>query len=339
MNDFNMLRPTRSDELPDIAQSDTSSHATALDWVGMGSINLPLQVPISQANQLQVNPMPTEADLSASSVNIQTVNTSVACFVNLKDPNTKGIHMSRLYLLLTEFAENELLLPSLLTAFANRMLASHADISDKTKITFQFPLLLKRPALKSQYAGWKSYPCEVDIQLIGTQVQILATVSIAYSSTCPCSAALARQLLQQEFAKDFADQPAIARETVEAWIRSPKGSFATPHSQRSEAIVQVQLDNNAAAFQFVDIIDAVENALGTPVQTAVKREDEQEFAKLNGQNLMFCEDSARRIHHTLTNMGFPDFKAKVSHFESLHAHDAVSMTSKGVVGGLTWQGI
>ena len=34
--------------------------------------------------------------------------------------------------------------------------------------------------------------------------------------------------------------------------------------------------------------------LKTPVQAAVKREDEQEFARLNGQNLMFCEDVLSR---------------------------------------------
>ncbi|HCK93163.1 MAG TPA: GTP cyclohydrolase I FolE2, partial [Gammaproteobacteria bacterium] len=93
---------------------------------------------------------------------------------------------------------------------------------------------------------------------------------------------------------------------------------------------------NSEFFQFVDLINNIESSLGTPVQTAVKREDEQEFAKLNGQNLMFCEDAARRIHNGLTAQNFPDFRAKVSHYESLHAHDAVSMTSKGVPGGLSW---
>ena len=42
-------------------------------------------------------------------------------------------------------------------------------------------------------------------------------------------------------------------------------------------------------------IDLAEGALKTPVQSAVKREDEQAFARLNGRNLMFCEDAARRI--------------------------------------------
>jgi GTP cyclohydrolase I len=46
---------------------------------------------------------------------------------------------------------------------------------------------------------------------------------------------------------------------------------------------------------FVELIDLVENTLKTPVQAAVKREDEREFARLNGANLMFCEDAGRRL--------------------------------------------
>ncbi len=47
------------------------------------------------------------------------------------------------------------------------------------------------------------------------------------------------------------------------------------------------------------LITQMEDAIGTPVQTAVKREDEQAFAKLNAENLLFCEDAARRLKHAL----------------------------------------
>ena len=82
------------------------------------------------------------------------------------------------------------------------------------------------------------------------------------------------------------------------------------------------------------LIDAVESALKTPVQAAVKREDEQEFARLNGQNLMFCEDASRRLKHQLNQMPiFKDFWLRVNHYESLHAHDAVAIATKGVESG------
>ena len=70
------------------------------------------------------------------------------------------------------------------------------------------------------------------------------------------------------------------------------------------------------------------------MQAAVKRADEQEFARLNGQNLMFCEDAARRLKHALNQLSeFDDFWLRVNHYESLHAHDAVAVTAKGISGG------
>ena len=72
----------------------------------------------------------------------------------------------------------------------------------------------------------------------------------------------------------------------------------------------------------------VEASLGTPVQTAVKREDEQAFAELNAANLMFCEDAARRVAGALSHDERIDrYEVRVAHFESLHPHDAVARVS------------
>ena len=111
--------------------------------------------------------------------------------------------------------------------------------------------------------------------------------------------------------------------------------MATPHSQRSVAQVRVVLDTGCGeAFPITALIDTIEGALKTPVQTAVKRVDEQEFAKLNGQNLMFCEDAARRLKQALNGQQcYQDFWLRVNHLESLHAHDAVAIVTKGVDGG------
>ena len=88
------------------------------------------------------------------------------------------------------------------------------------------------------------------------------------------------------------------------------------------------------AFPITALIDSIEGALKTPVQTAVKRVDEQEFAKLNGQNLMFCEDSARRLKRALDGQPcYQDFWLRVNHLESLHAHNAVAIATKEVEGG------
>ena len=70
------------------------------------------------------------------------------------------------------------------------------------------------------------------------------------------------------------------------------------------------------------------------MQTAVKREDEQEFARLNGQNLMFIEDSGRRLKAAFnSDERIVDYWVRVEHHESLHAHDAVGVFTKGIERG------
>jgi len=109
---------------------------------------------------------------------------------------------------------------------------------------------------------------------------------------------------------------------------------ATPHSQRSDAKLLARLRDGLEEFPLTDLVDLIENTLKTPVQTAVKREDEQEFALLNGQNLMFIEDAGRKLKSALDqDERLSDFWVRVEHHESLHAHDAVGVFTKGVDDG------
>ena len=111
------------------------------------------------------------------------------------------------------------------------------------------------------------------------------------------------------------------------WLGSAEGIVATPHSQRSTAQLLVALQAGQPTLPLTELIDHAEAALGTAVQTAVKRADEQAFALANGQNLMFCEDAARRLNLALQRSDAVQvFQLKVIHAESLHAHDAVAET-------------
>ena len=304
-----------SSELPDIANTLTTKEHGTLDWVGMSAIDLPII-------------------LADSLREPQQIHTKVQTYVNLNNPNVKGIHMSRLYLLLTEYAQRETMSAAGLREFLTHLLDSHHDISDQARLRFDFEYVINQPALKSQYSGWKAYPAAILGTLSSTGVSLEMYVGVPYSSTCPCSAALARQIIQQQFSHDFASRDQLSRQEVEAWLRSERGTSATPHSQRSLAKVWTQLSTEQADFPLCDMINTLESALATPVQTAVKREDEQEFARLNGANLMFCEDAARRIKAALYNdPRWQDYWIRVEHYESLHAHDAVSITTKGVPNG------
>ena len=120
----------------------------------------------------------------------------------------------------------------------------------------------------------------------------------------------------------------LSNAAVADWLASERGLAATPHAQRSRAEVRVELKPAFDELPVRDLVDAVEAALGTPVQTAVKREDEQAFAEANAANLMFCEDAARRVAAALSgDARVTAWQVRVAHFESLHAHDAVASVS------------
>jgi len=308
------IRENTLRSLPDVAGEPQPDLGGRLDWVGMDEIQAPVTI--------------LQADGET-----QRFSARVAAFVDLKRADVRGIHMSRLYLHLDRHLSAEPLTPCSLRRLLRDFLDSHADLSERARVSIRFDHLVRRPALASANSGWRSYPVEISARMDGGDFTAELAVEVQYSSTCPASAALARQLIQDRFSGDFADGKPIDRDAVLAWLGSEQGIVATPHSQRSTAAVRVKLAHGFD-FPIVDVIDLLEAALQTPVQTAVKREDEQAFALANGQNLMFCEDAARRMRSALdADERIADFRLRATHHESLHPHDAVAMATKGVAGG------
>lgn len=301
--------------MPDIARELSADHAGALDWVGMDAIEVPVTFAGSDGRAMQA---PARVD----------------AYVNLNQPQARGIHMSRLYLHVDRHLSGQTLTPRSVHGLLHDFLDSHQGLSDRACVRIGFDYMLRRRALVSDTQGWRRYPVVISaLQERGHFVLELAT-EVVYSSTCPASAALARQLIQDQFRHDFpVDQP-LDHQRVVDWLGSEQGIMATPHSQRSQLQVRARLLPSFQDFPIVDLIDLLESALQTPVQTAVKREDEQAFARLNGANLMFCEDAGRRVRSALAaDDRIADFWARAVHQESLHPHDAVAVVTKGVAGG------
>ena len=306
--------PARTGGMPDIATHGGAGLAETLDWVGMAAIHLPMTLALTQG--------------------AVAVAAKVQAFVNLGDPEAKGIHMSRLYLELDRQSAEGPITPARLGALLEAFLSSHAELSTQAFVEVSFDLNLRRPALVSDNSGWNGYPVRLRAERRGGTTQFELALSVTYSSTCPCSAALARQLIQEQFDEDFAGQGQIDAAALRAWLGTEQGIMATPHSQRSVAEVRMRLAGESETFPIEALVDRLEGALKTPVQAAVKREDEQAFARLNGQNLMFCEDAARRLKATLlADAQVADFWLRVNHHESLHGHDAVAVATAGVSGG------
>jgi GTP cyclohydrolase I len=303
--------------IPDVANHETPAYAKKLDRVGMSDIEVPVRLDSPYGQIL--------------------THGKAKAFVSLDDPESKGIHMSRLYLATQSRFEEAVLSPKLFEETLDDFLISHKDLSEGAFLSLEFDLTTKRKALLSENSGWRTYP----IKITGKKNQsgkfeLLIDIQISYSSTCPCSAALARQLIQEQFGKDFTEKADFSKQEVIDWLGKSTSIMATPHGQRSHAnITIIPSEKISESFSFIELIDKAENAIKTPVQTAVKRVDEQEFAKRNGENLMFAEDAARNIAKALDeDSTIADFKLEVIHYESLHNHDAYAMASKGIEGGL-----
>ncbi len=308
MDNGNNMGLQKLKEMPDIAKSKNLQFERVIDWVGMSAVEASFQT--------QEGRVPCEVDV----------------FVDLADPKAKGIHMSRLYLAVSEDLKTQELSKELLYDLLVRLISEQQEKSNHAKIKIKFALSMMRKALVSQTFGERHYPIEVEASLVklGDDFEFDLTVGfkVLYSSTCPCSAALSRQLIQEHWADFTLDKKSISTEEVSIWLKEESSMVATPHAQRSEAHIKLKPHdfNESLVRKWIDELER--NILKTPVQTAVKREDEQEFARLNGANLMFCEDAARRVAYWLDeDVEIFAYWARMEHRESLHSHNAVSEIS------------
>ncbi len=306
------MKPMRL--MDDIAKSTSyPARALSLDWVGMKNIDLLLPVVLRDG--------------------IRLVHARADVAVNLLKSDQRGIHMSRLYRVVEDLSRSFVLFRDSLESHLREIVQSHEECgTDAVRFELRFQLLKRQQALVTEgLGGWLSYPVTIQAEWKQQRFNLSKEIQVTYSSTCPCSAALARQLIEEDFRRDWGSRSSVSLEDAAQWIRG-NASNATPHSQRSVARVRIENSSGETLPGLEHLIEEVEKALATPVQTAVKRQDEQAFARLNGQHLMYVEDAARGI---LSHLGeqFPRslLRVEVEHFESLHPHDAFA--SSTLVGG------
>ena len=302
--------------LPDVAEDMPPELGGKLDRVGMSGVECLLRSTVDG----EIHRIPARVD----------------AFVSLDDEGAKGIHMSRLFLTLHERLDNEEFSLALLQKVLQTFVSSHHLISENAAIAVQYEHFQRQASLLSDKSGWRSYPVRVESVLAGGVYKTRLDLRVVYSSTCPCSAALSRQLLKEHFLAHFGNHNWVSVAHVSGWLATEEAMIAAPHSQRSHGEISVLLNDGIQELPIADLIGRIEGALQTAVQAAVKRADEQDFARLCGTNLMFCEDAARRMKAALDDVPYiSDYRAEARHLESLHPHDAVAVVCKGVPGGYT----
>jgi GTP cyclohydrolase I len=250
----------------------------------------------------------------------QTLPSRVSVYVDLQAGTSRGIHMSRLYqILMTHFSDRDLS-QVIFSDLIAELKSSQNGLSESARLEILFDLPVRRQSLKSEMIGQRLYPVQFVIELGPQGPQAFLSWEIQYSSTCPASTALSLDLWREQAKK--------TNLSALDWLETLDQMPATPHAQRSVAKIQIEL-SATEALQFETWIEKSELVLQTPVQTLVKRVDEQEFARLNGENPMFCEDAARRIQEWLDlDSSVLSYSASFEHQESLHPHNAVAKISR-----------
>lgn len=224
------------------------------------------------------------------------LETSVTGTVSL-EAHKKGINMSRIMRSFYDFKEDIFSIDKLkeiLIEYRKRLESFDAKIILK----FSYPIM--QQSLRSDNKGYQYYKVslEADYASDGTFRKFIH-FDFVYSSSCPCSFELSEH------------------------ARKMRNKAVVPHSQRSVARISIEFNEMV---WIEDLQQICINALKTETQVIVKREDEQAFAELNGSNLKFVEDAARLLYEYLSSdIRIKDFRAILSHQESLHSHDAISV--------------
>tara|TARA_B110000305_G_C19365282_1_gene601616 strand:- start:98 stop:1054 length:957 start_codon:yes stop_codon:yes gene_type:complete len=235
-----------------------------------------------------------------------TLETSISAAVSVGG-ESKGINMSRIVRTVYEYQYEVMSissLPTIVDALAKALNSDHVWI----KLNFSYPIIQK--SLRSGLEGYQYYTCAFEgILDKGQPLKQIFYFDYVYSSSCPCSSELSKH------------------------AREERNIYSIPHSQRSTARVKVQVADNTELF-VEDLLSLCVKGIPTETQVMVRREDEQAFAELNGANLIFVEDAIRLLFRELdADKRIVDFEIACAHLESLHSHDAVSVTAKGIPGG------
>ena len=272
-----------------------------------------IKIPIMQVGVENVE-VPFKLESKYGGFHQMTANVAIRTSL---DANTKGISMSRLLLTLKPYLDLPLK-SVLIKEILEKIIENVGGVTAYMTFDFRMPIIRKSIISDNQFPIY--YKCRFEGQAHKVQVvqadwtkkyklfyKFFQGATIQYASYCPCSAELCSILDTKGF----------------------------PHNQRSFAHIMVETDPNSDKYIWLEnIIEAVENVIPTLPYPVIKRVDEQEIARIAGENPMFVEDAIRAISQSLDNIeGISDWIVKCSHEESIHTSEAIAVNWKGIPGG------
>ena len=263
-----------------------------------------IQIPIREVG---VSNVQSEFSLLGKYGGYKSMVANVSMRTNLK-ADTKGISMSRLIRTLKDY----LALPlnqKLILQILKDLMKNIESTESYMRFDFLYPIIRKSVLSDNEFPIF--HKCRFEGQLRGDEFKFYQGSTIQYSSYCPCSAELSKDLKE-------------------------KGLDGFPHAQRSFANIMIEGEKDAYIW-LEDIIESVERAIKTIPYPIIKRIDEQEIARIAAENPIFVEDAIRQISVELDKMPVDDWIVKCTHEESIHTSEAIATNWKGVDNGFDYK--
>ena len=285
-----------------VINQQTDNLIETIDWVGIDSMNLPIQY------RFQGHLYRTAAQIDIA--------------VGLDKGEYKGIDMAELYFNAQEFLANKEVNFNSLDNLTTKLLEAHQDRSLNSRVEISFDLFTKKRTLRSNQEGYQSYPVSLEFVNQEGFKQAVLSFEVKYASTCPCSEAASRKENLSKF-QDFVENNSA--EDFANWYLDPSNHFAHPHAQKSLAKFSLELepDFNEPIDFAQQTIKELEELIATSVHAAVRQEDEAAFTSKMGENLIFIEDAAKKFKNYIKNKDEILASAvELIHQESIHPHNA-----------------
>jgi len=227
---------------------------------------------------------------------LQKVICTISASVSLSSFK-RGISMSRIVRVLNRYVNYEIN-KSLIKEILENLCKSLQ--SEKAKISIEFLYLRKKQAPKSMELGWVYYPIVLSgfYDSSDKDFSHWIKVGVNYTSLCECS-------------KEISENGA--------------------HNQRSLAELFIFCDDKDDLPVVDSIIDVVEKNASCEVYSVLKRVDEKYVTEKAYKRPRFVETMSRNISQSLEQLGFENFTIVVTHYESIHQHDAFSVIYRGKI--------
>lgn len=204
------------------------------------------------------------------------------------DENERGTHMSRFVEVINEI--------NVLKPHEIRVILEHLTKRLDAKAAFlemDFPYFIMRKAPISGIESTLDIDCTIRTELKGDEFAFYLTVSVPFTTLCPCS-------------KEISQYGA--------------------HNQRAVAMITVK---TTALIWIEDIVSIVEKNSSSPIYSLLKRSDEKFITERAYENPKFVEDMTRDIYNDLDKIEELDyFEVYVKSFESIHNHNAFARAYK-----------